>query len=171
MSSSKSEGKRPWCWERLRARKGGNRGWEGWMASLSQWTWVWVNSGSWWWTGRPGVLQSMGSQRVGHNWATELNSTQLNWFSTIIVLTIHEQLWGSPGGTSDKEPACQCRRHKRHRFKPWDRKIPRRRAWQPTPAFLPGESCGQRSLAGYSPEGCKELDMTEHEDISNLSLL
>ena len=49
--------------------------WDGWMASLTQWTWVWVNSGSWWWTGRPGVLQSMGSQRVRHNWATKLNST------------------------------------------------------------------------------------------------
>ena len=48
-------------------------GWDGWMASPTQWTWVWVNSGSWWWTGRPGVLQSMGFQRVGHNWATELN--------------------------------------------------------------------------------------------------
>ena len=66
--------KRPWCWERLRAgRKGDNRGWDGWMASPTQWTWVWVNSGSWWWTGRPGVLQFMGLQRVGHNWATELN--------------------------------------------------------------------------------------------------
>ena len=52
-----------------------NRGWDGWMASPTQWTWVWVNSGSWWWTGRPGVLQSMGSQRVGHDWATELNWT------------------------------------------------------------------------------------------------
>ena len=53
--------KRPWCWERLRAGgEGGNRGWDGWMASPTQWTWVWVNSGSWWWTGRPGVLQSMG---------------------------------------------------------------------------------------------------------------
>ena len=66
--------KRPWCWERLRAREeGGNRGWDGWMASPTQWTWVWVNSGSWWWTGRPGVLQFMGWQRVGHDWATELN--------------------------------------------------------------------------------------------------
>ena len=46
---------------------------DGWMASLTQWTWVWVNSGSWWWTGRPGMLQSMGSQRVGHDWVTELN--------------------------------------------------------------------------------------------------
>ena len=58
--------KRPWCWERLKAgREGDDRGWDGWMASLTQWTRVWVNSGSWWWTGRPGVLQSMGLQRVG----------------------------------------------------------------------------------------------------------
>ena len=48
--------------------EGENRGWDGWMASPSKWTWVWVGSGSWWWTGRPGVLQSMGSQRVGHDW-------------------------------------------------------------------------------------------------------
>ena len=54
-------------------RRRGDRGWDGWMASPTQWRWVWVNSGSWWWTGRPGVLQSMGSQRVGHDWATGLN--------------------------------------------------------------------------------------------------
>ena len=66
--------KRPWCWERLRAgREGDNRGWDGWMASPTRRTWVWVDSGSWWWTGRPGVLWFMGSQRVGHDWATELN--------------------------------------------------------------------------------------------------
>ena len=66
--------KRPWCWERLKARgEEEDRGWDGWMASPTQWTWVWVNSRSWWWTGRPGMLQSMQSQRVGHNWATELN--------------------------------------------------------------------------------------------------
>ena len=66
--------KRPWCWERLRAGgEGDNRGWDGWVASLTQWTWVWVDSGSWWWTGRPGELRFMGSQRVRHNWATELN--------------------------------------------------------------------------------------------------
>ena len=60
--------KRPWCWERLKAGEvGDDRGWDGWMASLTQWTWVWVNSGSWWWTERPGVLQSMGSQRAGHD--------------------------------------------------------------------------------------------------------
>ena len=53
--------------------EGDHRGWDGWMASLAQWTWVWVDSGSWWWTGRPGMLRFMGSQRVGHDWATELN--------------------------------------------------------------------------------------------------
>ena len=70
-------GKKLWCWEGLRAgREGDDRGWNGWMASLTQWTWVWVNSRSCWWTGRPGVLQFMGSQRVGHDWATELNLTK-----------------------------------------------------------------------------------------------
>ena len=65
---------RPWFWERLRVGgECGDRGWDGWMASLTQWTWVWVNSGSWWWTGRPGVLQSVGLQRVGHDWTTSLN--------------------------------------------------------------------------------------------------
>ena len=66
--------KRPWCWERLKAGgEGDDRKWDGWMASLTQWTWVWASSGIWWWTGRPGVLQFMGSQRVGYNWVTELN--------------------------------------------------------------------------------------------------
>ena len=56
--------------------EGDDRGWDGWMASLTQWTWVWVNSGSWWWTGRPGVLRFMGLQRVRHDLATELNWTE-----------------------------------------------------------------------------------------------
>ena len=55
------------------------RGWDGWMASLTQWTWVWVNSRSWWWTGRPGVMQSIGLQRVGHDWATELIDWLTDW--------------------------------------------------------------------------------------------
>ena len=62
---------------------------------------------------------------------------------------------------SGKELACQYRRHKRHGFNPWVGKIPWRRAWQPTPVFLPGESHGQRNLVGYSPQGHKESDMTE----------
>ena len=65
--------KRPWCWKRLRAGEGDDRGWDGWMASRTQWTWVWVNARSWWWPGRPSALQSMRLQRVGHDWATELN--------------------------------------------------------------------------------------------------
>ena len=67
--------KRPWCWERLKAgTEGDDRGWDGWMASPTQWTWVWVSSRSWWWTGKPGVLWFMGSQRIGHNWGTELKN-------------------------------------------------------------------------------------------------
>ena len=66
--------KRPWCWLRLKAGgEGEDRGWDSWMASPTQWTWVWASSGSWWWTGKPGMLQSMGC-RVRHNWATELNT-------------------------------------------------------------------------------------------------
>ena len=106
--------KRPWCWEILKVGgEGDDRGWDGWMASLPQWTWVWVNSGSWWWAGRPGMLQSMGSQKVGHNWVTELNWAQ----------------W---------KRICLPRR--RWRFNPWVEKISCKRKWQPTPVFLPGKS-------------------------------
>ena len=59
-------------------RRRGDRGWDGWMASPTRWTWIWVNSRSWWWTGRPDVLQFMGSQRVGHDWATKLSWSSLN---------------------------------------------------------------------------------------------
>ena len=70
------------CWERLRAGgEGDDRGWDGWMASLTRWTWVWVKSRSWWWTRRLDVLQSMGSQRVGHDRATELNWYHMGDFS------------------------------------------------------------------------------------------
>ena len=79
--------KRPWCWEGLGAGgEGDHRGWDGWMASLTPWTWVWVNAESWWRTERPGVLRIMQSQRVGHSsfWATELKtrvvrSNEINW--------------------------------------------------------------------------------------------
>ena len=87
--------------ERLKVGgEGDDRGWDGWMALLTQWTWVWVNSGSWWWTGRPDVLQSMGSQRVGHDWVTELNWTDrhslyfhiLFWFA-LVPFMIPSALW------------------------------------------------------------------------------
>jgi len=75
-------GKKPWCWEGLeQEEKGNDRGWDGWTASLTRCTWIWMNSGSWWWTGRPGVLWFMWSQRVRHNWATELNwIPNIPWF-------------------------------------------------------------------------------------------
>ena len=80
--------KRPWCWEGLGAGgEGDDRGWDGWIASPTRYTWVWVNSGSWWWTGRPGVLQFTGSQRVGHDWAIELNWTELKLYSEVIFTT------------------------------------------------------------------------------------
>ena len=79
-----------WCWEGLgTGGEGDDRGWDGWMASPTQWTWVWVNSRSWWWTGRPGVLQFMGLQRVGHNWVTGLNWTGLNSSQ----LSLHSSQW------------------------------------------------------------------------------
>ena len=86
--------KRPWCWKRLKAGgEGDNRGWDCWMASLTWWTCIWVGSGSWWWTGKPGVLRSMGLQRVRHNWATELNWTDswLWWIQLLINLVVQDR--------------------------------------------------------------------------------
>ena len=82
-----------WCWEKLKVDgEGDDRGWDGWMTSPTQWAWVWVNSGSCWWTGRVGVLQSMGSQRVRHDWVTELNWTdwELNLVENFIK---HKWSW------------------------------------------------------------------------------
>ena len=99
--------------------------------------------------GEPGGLPSMGSRRVGHDCSD-------------LAAAAARDVWSFPCGTSGKEPACQCRRHKRSGFDTWVGKIPWRRAWQPTPVFLPGESHGQRSLVGCSPLVRKELDKTEH---------
>ena len=79
--------KRPWCWEGIGAGgEGDDRGWDGWMASPTRCTWVWVNSGSWWWTGRPGVLRFVGSQRVRYDWGTELKWTELIMCSSVYPL-------------------------------------------------------------------------------------
>ena len=87
--------KRLWCWQGLgTGGEGDGRGWDGWMASLTQWTWIWVNSGSWWWTGWPGVRWFMRSQRVGHDWATELNWTEVTE--------------GFPHSSIGKEPVCSA---------------------------------------------------------------
>ena len=73
--------KRPWCWEGLGAGgEGDDRGWDGWISSLTRWAWVWINYGSWCWTGRPGVLGFIGLQRVRHNWATELSWTEYVYY-------------------------------------------------------------------------------------------
>jgi len=107
--------KRPWCWEGLKAGgEGDDRGWDDWMASPTQWTWVWANSRSWWWTGRSGVLLSMWLQRFGWDWAAEVNWTELRGkrfpprphtplsMSWGKIVTIESQFLGrwirSPGG-------------------------------------------------------------------------
>ena len=116
------------------------------MASPTQWTWVWVNSGSWWWTGRPGVLRFMRSQGVRHDWATELNWTESHsWVPCFVVV----------------RPLCSGinvtvkRKTLMLNFLPiWKELILSwRRQWQPTPVLLPGKSHGQRSLVGWSPWG------------------
>ena len=99
------------------------------------------------WTEEPGGLQSMWLKRVWHDW----------WLSPA-----QRSIGGFPGSASSKESACKCRRHKRCGFHPWVRKIPWRKKWQPTPVFLLEKVHGQRSLEGYSPWCCKELDTTEH---------
>ena len=141
--------KSPWCWERLRVGEEEGRGWDGRMASLTWWTWIWINSGSWWWSGRLGVLHFMGSQRVGHSWANELN-----WIEIILIIIFHSfSIYGSDS---------------KHSF--WNKNflgfvlvymLNRRRKWQTTRVFLPRESCGQRSLVGCCLWGCTESDMTE----------
>ena len=85
--------KRPWCWERPKGGgEGDDRGWDDQMASLTWWTWVWANSRSWWWTGNPGVLHSMGSQRVRHDWVTELNWWR-SWLDNVRTKILPCLIW------------------------------------------------------------------------------
>ena len=119
---------KPWCWEGLGTGGGDDREWDGWMASLTQWTWVWVNSVSWWWTGRPGVLWFIGLQRVGHNWATELNWNSMSF----------------PHSSASEESVCSAGEWG---LIPGSGRFP----GEPPPVFFSGESHGQRSLVGYSP--------------------
>ena len=94
--------KRLWCWQGLGSGgEGDDKGWDGWMSSLTRWTWVWVNSGSCWWTGRPGMLQFMGSQGVGHDWATELEDDDpwkraLSFHSNSVFVDLEEGWWCWP---------------------------------------------------------------------------
>ena len=80
--------KRPWCWERLRAGgEGEDKGWDGWMASLSQWTWVWANSGRKWRTRKPGMLWFMGLKRVGHDLVTEWQRQHCRYLGSLMLVT------------------------------------------------------------------------------------
>ena len=110
------------------------------------------------WTEKTGGLQSMGSQRVGHGSVTDTFTSSP---SSTLALKIQKSL-------SWERICLQCRRP---RFYSWVGKIPWRRKWQPTPVFLPGESHGQRSLVGYSPWGCKELDTTEATEHTHMHKL
>ena len=124
---------KPWCWERLKAGgEGDDRGWDGFMASLTQWKWVWVNFGSWWWTGMPDKLQYMGSQsRMRLSDWTELN----------LVVQMVENL-----------PAIW-----ETWFDPWVGKIPWRRAWQPTPVLLPGKFLWTEEPGGLQSMGLQKV--------------
>ena len=124
------------------------RGWDGWMASLTQWTWVWVNSGSWWWTGRPGMLQAMGSQKVLHVWATELNWTEWD----ILVFFPH------------LEPV-----RRENRIERWQVKIPsfcdRVSAWVAEPGQA--ASCSIYHIEDSRPKGhvpCRQADRCQQEE-------
>ena len=102
-----------------------------------------------------------------------LQTSSVWFFFFFFFFNMYLFMWGFAGGPGGKECTCQCRRHKRPGFDPSVGKIPWRRKWQPTPVFLPGESHGQRSLAGYSPWGCKESDTieaTEHTFIYLIGL-
>ena len=98
-------------------------------------------------------------------WA--VSTFQLLWV-VLLWTFVYKYLSELARWLSGKESACQWRRRRRCGFSPWVRKIPWRRTWPPTPVFLPGKSHGQRSLAGYSPGGCKESDTTEQAHIHNL---
>ena len=142
--------KRLWCWEGLGARgQGDDRGWDGWMASPTWWTWVWVNSGSWWWTGRPVMLQFMGSQRVGHDWVTELNWTD----EAIAIFVAGQMQHGKKANCVLVSSWKELWSHEHWNdlgslwFSWW------RSKWQPTPVSLPGESHGgiEREKLSYWP--------------------
>ena len=131
--------------------EGDGRGWDGWMASQTQWTWVWVDSGSWWWTGRPGVLLFMGSPRVGYDWVTELNWTNKDCAEKAMAPHSSTLAWKIPWVEEPGRLQFMGSLRVGHNwatslslftFMHW------RRKWQPTSVFLPGESQGQGSLVG-----------------------
>ena len=152
-----------------------NKGWwtcgekgNGWVASLTRWTWVWVNSGSWWWTGRPGVLWFMGSQRVGHDWATELNWTENDTISQIhdnvfsyllgriICFSNHPQISREEMSYWNVFSLGQQSKFLFWPLCPWclvSSLVNLKIKWHPTPVLLLGKSHGWKSLLGCNPWG------------------
>ena len=102
---------------------------------------------------------------IGHSPNTQIN-LYIHQYNNVLI--IHNVPTGFPGGTSGKEPICQCRRHKRCRFNPWVGKISWRKKWQPSPVFLPGKIHGHRSLADYNPWDQKELHTTKYTHADGL---
>ena len=137
--------KRPWCWEILKAGERDSRGWDGWMASLTQWTWVWASSKSWWWTGRPGVLWSLGSQSD----MTE----QLNWTHRKCGIALFKE---------KKRILCMsadlslCHLHRKTSVRKYSKKKKRKYSITQVCSYL-GNPMDRRNQAGLSLWGHKEL--------------
>ena len=153
---SGTSGKEPTC----QCRRHKRPGFDPWVRKipLEKWMTVFSSILAWRtpWTEELVGLQCTGPQRVGHdgsNWVCMHTHTHTLTYTHSHTLT-HTHM-GFSGGASGKEPACQCKKRKRCGFNPWVWKIPWRRAWQPTPVFLPGECHGQMSLVGYCPWNCK----------------
>ena len=159
--------KRPWCWDRLKARgEGDDRGWDGWMASPTQWTWIWASSGSWWWTGKPGALQFMGSQRVGHDWMTKQEKKKKkerskHKFNNFSMSWIHGR---DPGKQSHslKWPSLLLGHHLKLKMKEVEVGVPRKssvtKKWsplqsQPPPSQVMSVSCDYESSAAWRRGG------------------
>ena len=135
--------------------EGDNRGWDGWMASLTRWTWVWVNSGSWWWTGRSGVLRFTGSQRVRHNWATELNWTECwSWSSNTLATGFKEWIIGKDPDAG-KDWGQEEKRAAKNEMVRWHHQLNGHEFEQ-----VPEDGEGQGSLVCCSPWSCQEADTT-----------
>ena len=149
--------------DRRQEGEGDDRGWDGWVASPAQWTWVWANSWRWWRTEKPGMLQFMGSQSVRHDWATEqqqhgnnnacLSFLTINLLKKLNLLNLFvlpffilpTPLLGASQVVLVLKNQPSSAGDKRWGFNPWIGKIPWKRAWQPTPIFLPGEFHRQES--------------------------
>ena len=143
--------RRLWCWEGLGAgREGDDRGWDGCVASLTWWMWVWVNSWSSWWTGRPGVLWFMGLQRVGHDWVTELNWTEANKHATCNL--------------GDMTFCCGLEPHWRGNWSYWKENL----YYPLLPYLKPTNLCPDNALSGPKPHTSRYSDSSGEKHLTHL---